>query len=97
MLGKLADKSNYTKEEITNMDWSEKCRLIQSDPVTTSRYFDNRVHEFMKIVLKSNLHPLGQIIDHFVRVEFQHRGSPHVYVLLWVQSAHGIKFMARKF
>ena len=51
------------------------------------RYFDNRVHEFMKIVLKSNLHPLGQITDHFVRVEFQHRGSPHVHVLLWVQSA----------
>ena len=87
ILGKLVDNRNYTLEEIKNLDWSEKCRLVQSDPVTTSRYFDNRVHEFFKIVLKSECHPLGKITDHFVRVEFQHRGSPHVHVLLWVKSA----------
>ena len=87
ILGKLVDNRNYTSEEIKNLDWSEKCRLVQSDPVTTSRYFNNRVHEFFKIVLKSECHPLGKITDHFIRVEFQHRGSPHVHVLLWVKSA----------
>ena len=76
ILGKLVDQKMYTKEDIQNMEWGEKTRLVQSDPVTCSRYFDNRVHEFMNHVLKSNHHPLGKITDHFIRVEFQHRGSP---------------------
>ena len=37
--------------------------------------------------LKSNHHPLGKITDHFIRVEFQHRGSPHVHMLLWIDNA----------
>ena len=87
ILGKLVDNKSYSPQEIEDMDWSEKCRLVQSDPVTTSRYFDNRVHEFMKIVLKSHHHPLGKIKDHFIPVEFQQRGSPHVHMLLWIESA----------
>ena len=87
ILGKLVDQKMYTKEDIQNMEWGEKTRLVQSDPVTCSRYFDNRVHEFMNHVLKSNHHPLGKITDHFIRVEFQHRGSPHVHMLLWIDNA----------
>ena len=87
ILGKLVDQKMYTKEDIQNMEWGEKTRLVQSDPVTCSRYFDNRVHQFMNHVLKSNHHPLGKITDHFIRVEFQHRGSPHVHMLLWIDNA----------
>ena len=76
----------YTKENIQNMEWGEKTRLVQSDPVACSRYFDNRVHEFMNHVLKSNHHLLGKITDHIIRVEFQHRGSPHVHMLLWIDN-----------
>ncbi|KAL3987658.1 hypothetical protein ACER0C_014773 [Sarotherodon galilaeus] len=31
--------------------------------------------------------PLGKVIDYFYRVEFQHRGSPHIHCLLWVEGA----------
>ena len=87
ILGKLVDGKEYSEDEVKAMDWNERTRLIRSDPVTCSRYFDNRVHEFMKIVLESTHSPLGKICDSFVRVEFQQRGSPHVHVLLWTENA----------
>ena len=40
ILGKLVDQRNYTDEQQENLNWEEKCRLIQSDPVTCARHFD---------------------------------------------------------
>ena len=71
ILGTLLDQKNYTTEEIEDMDWEEKNRLIRSDPVTCSRYFDNKVREFVSHVLKSSHDPLGKITDHFIRVELK--------------------------
>ena len=34
ILGKLIDNREYTDDELENLNWDEKCRLIQSDPVT---------------------------------------------------------------
>ncbi len=31
--------------------------------------------------------PIGKIVDHFYRVEFQQRGSPHVHCLFWIEGA----------
>ena len=86
-LGKLVDQKSYTEQEIENMDWNNKTRLIRSDPVTCARYFDHRVHKFMNTVLKSPCNPLGEIADFFYRVEFQHRGSPHIHMLMWIKDA----------
>jgi hypothetical protein len=41
------------------MDWQKKTSLVQKDPVTCSRFFDHRVQQFIKIVLKSDHHPIG--------------------------------------
>ncbi|KAJ8048295.1 hypothetical protein HOLleu_00548 [Holothuria leucospilota] len=38
VLGKQIDNKCYSDEELTNMDWSTKTRLIKSDPVTCVRY-----------------------------------------------------------
>ena len=40
ILGKLIDHKDYSDEELNNLTWEEKCRLIQSDPVTCARHFD---------------------------------------------------------
>jgi len=71
VLGKLNDGRDYTDTELEDMNWHEKTRLVQIDPVTCSRFFDNRVQQFIKIVLKSEHHPIGKISDYFYRVEFQ--------------------------
>ena len=91
ILGKLVDGKDYSPQEIEAMNWEDRTRLIRSDPVTCSRYFDNRVHKFMKTVLQNAHNPLGEICDSFVRVEFQHRGSPHVHMLLWTKNAPNMK------
>ncbi len=86
MLGKLVDKKDYTKD--VSEGKLEKMivdRLIRSDPVTCSCYFDHRVQQFMNIIIKNAHNPLRK--DSFIRVEFQHRGSPYVHMLLWFENA----------
>ena len=46
----------------------------------------NISREFFK-VLKTNVSSLGILTDYYLRIEFQHRGSPHVHSLLWIQNA----------
>ena len=69
------------------MPWTEKCKLISKDPGTCSRYFNNRVQKFFKHILKSPYSPFGILTNSFYRVEFQHRGSPHIHGLLWIKNA----------
>ncbi|XP_047245588.1 uncharacterized protein LOC124882907 isoform X2 [Girardinichthys multiradiatus] len=65
------------------LNWSEKCDILRSNPVTTMRMFDKRVEALFRDLLFSPAKPLGEIIDYFYRVEFQHRGSPHIHMLIW--------------
>ena len=87
ILGKLIDDKDYSDEELNNLTWEEKCRLIQSDPVTCARHFDFQFNTFLKDVLMSELAPLGKIKDWFYRVEYQQRGSPHIHMLIWLDNA----------
>ena len=48
MLARLNDDIEYLDEEIENLSWQEKTKLVQKDPVTCSRYFDHRVQEFLQ-------------------------------------------------
>ena len=86
MLAKLNDDADLTDTDIEKLTWQEKTKLVQKDPVTCSRYFDHRVHEFLNTVLKSNCEPIGKVKDYFYRVEFQQRGSPHIHMLVWVEN-----------
>lgn len=86
-LGLLVDGKKYSESDISTMSWETKCRLIRSDPVTCARYFQHRVDSFLKVFLKSNASPLGILKDHFYRIEFKQRGSPHVHGLLWIEDA----------
>ncbi|KAJ8048375.1 hypothetical protein HOLleu_00659 [Holothuria leucospilota] len=87
ILGRTVHNKEYSDAEMLNMTWHEKSELIQSDPVTCARHFDYMIRRFINDVLLSSYHPVGEIIDHFYRVEFQQRGSPHIHMLAWVSSA----------
>ncbi|XP_071176458.1 uncharacterized protein [Mytilus edulis] len=87
ILGKLNDGKEYTDNELEKMDWHQKSKLVQKDPVTCSRYFDYRVQQFINLVLKSDHDPIGKLTDFFYRVEFQQRGSPHIHILIWIENA----------
>ena len=74
ILGNLIDHKNYSEEELNNLTWEDRCRLIQSDPVTCARSFDFQFNTFLKDVLTSELAPLGNVKNWFYRVEYQQRG-----------------------
>jgi hypothetical protein len=86
-LGKLVKNLDYTDEDVRNLSWTERCELIQADPVTCTRYFNHRIQIFISDVFKSPLAPLGNVLDYFYRVEFQQRGSPHINLLVCIENA----------
>ena len=86
ILKQILDDVKLSVEEVLEFQWSERADLIRRDPVTCARYFDHRSKELFK-VLRSEVSPLGKLTDYYLRIEFQHRGSPHVHSLLWVQDA----------
>ena len=96
MLAKLNDRIDYSEQELENLSWQEKTKLVQKDPVTCSRYFDHRVQEFLNTVLKSSCEPIGKLLDYFYRVEFQQRGSPHIHMLVWIENAPTLETNSEK-
>ena len=83
--GKLVDDKEYSDSELENLNWEEKSRLFQSDPVTCARHFDYQFNQFLRHFLMSNAAPLGKIADLFYQVEYQQRGSPHIHMLIWLE------------
>lgn len=75
--------------DVENLTFEEKAELIRSDPVTCALYFEHRFKEVKKTWFKTKEGPFGQYtINHmYYRIEFQHRGSPHVHMLLWLEGA----------
>ncbi|XP_038135176.1 uncharacterized protein LOC119779572 [Cyprinodon tularosa] len=69
------------------LDWTAKSEILRSNPVTCMRMFDKRVEALYRDLLLSDAQPLGRVVDFFHRVEFQHRGSPHIHGLVWVEGA----------
>ncbi|KAL1277145.1 hypothetical protein QQF64_023818 [Cirrhinus molitorella] len=71
----------------SELDWSEKCEILRSNPVTAMRMFEKRVEALMRDLIMSPAQPIGEVIDFYYRVEFQLRGSPHIHCLFWVKDA----------
>ena len=87
-LGKLVDKKDYSRDiQNSSLSWETRSRLVQTDPVTCVRHFDNRVSQFINTILRNPDCPLGALKDYFYRVEFQQRGSPHIHMLAWIANA----------
>lgn len=84
ILGKLVDNKEYTDDELENLNWEEKSRLIQSDPVTCARHFDYQINQFIQRFLLSKAAPLGKIADWFYRVEYQQQDR---LMLIWLENA----------
>ena len=87
-LGLLVDKEVYSDEYITNeMSFDKKCQLVTAHPAVCSRYFNNCVEKYIKLILMSPHSPFGQLVDYVYRFEFQKRGSPHIHGLFWICNA----------
>ena len=53
MLYFTVDKKELSKEEITEFNWKEKCRLIAKDPITCARNFDFMTQQLLTVLKNS--------------------------------------------
>ncbi|KAK3083914.1 hypothetical protein FSP39_005261 [Pinctada imbricata] len=84
-------RQQRSDKDFYDLNWNQKSTLLKHDPVTVARMFDRRFHLFLKMVIFSDLEPIGKVTDYFYRVEFQQRGSPHVHCLFWIKDAPKIE------
>ncbi len=49
--------------------------------------FDKCVEVLFRDLILSPAQPIGKVVDYFYRMEFQHRGNPHIHCLTWVEGA----------
>ncbi|CAF1691763.1 unnamed protein product, partial [Adineta ricciae] len=88
MLTEVLENKVITLEEAENTDYEKKCELIRIDPVTCVRYLKHRL-KCLSEILSVPCGPFQEyeLVDKYVRIEFQARGSPHVHALLWLKNA----------
>ena len=78
-------KKDLTHKGIKKMTYLKKCELLNCDPATVARHFQNRLELYFKAVLNSSINNLGgKILYYAIKIEFQMRGSPHAHMLIWV-------------
>ncbi|CAL1671665.1 unnamed protein product [Lasius platythorax] len=61
-------------------------RKLNENPRVADEYFAKRVDEYMKILGKK-----FNIQDFWWRFEYQHRGSPHIHAVLWMDGAPDVR------
>jgi len=88
ILFKVVYNRKITIDQAKKISRSEKIDIVSKDPVTVSRYFENRIMELLKYT-NSPAGPFRNhmISDYFWRDDFQNRGSPHVHMLTWHNNA----------
>lgn len=84
ILSKL-NNLNLSEEDIQNLSYHERCKLLNSNPVLLARHFQFRVETFFKEIILDG--PLGKTKYYAIRVEFQVRGSPHIHSFVWIDDA----------
>ena len=57
---------------------------MRADPLLTATHFERRFKALFQHVINGPDLPLGEVTDHFIRVEFQNRGSPHYHMFFWI-------------
>ena len=60
----------FSEEDIVTMPFVEKSKWLRQNPVTAARHFQYRLDSFFQMFLKSKAHPVGELVDYAIRVEF---------------------------
>ena len=74
-------------DENGEIDYFQKCEILNNNPVLVARHFQYRVETFFKEIIINKKSPLGSVENYAIKVEFQLRGSPHVHCFIWVKNA----------
>ena len=67
------------------MTYDEKCKMLNSNPVVVAKHFQYRSECLFSDVLLGSGNPVGKLLYHAIRIEFQFRGSPHPLCFVWIK------------
>ncbi|XP_037811885.1 uncharacterized protein LOC119603786 [Lucilia sericata] len=88
ILAKIVENKTISEEEAINYTTQQKYNLIRLDPITCSRYFDQRIrHLFKHFKVNGGVFDEYKVIKFYWRIEFQQRGSPHVHGIYWIENS----------
>ena len=69
--------------------------LIRSDPITCALYYNHRLLEFRKLLIKE-ASIMGKVIDFFFVTEFQARGNEHDHAVIWIKNVPKFQISSNK-
>ena len=78
--------SNYLRKVNSVSDSYPIGKLCTEDPVSVSRKFSQKFHDFFDTVIL-NGGVLGPVAHYFYKKEYQARGAPHYHIILWIEGA----------
>ena len=61
-------------------------RLCTEDPISVSRQFSYKFHDFFNIVIMKWA-VLGTVDHYYLKKEYQMRGAPHYHIVLWIRDS----------
>ncbi|KAH7974156.1 hypothetical protein HPB49_010591 [Dermacentor silvarum] len=63
--------------------------MASDDHDVCAAYFDHKVRIIMSILSNKQISPFGRyyVVDYFRHIEYQHMGSTHAYIILWLNDA----------
>ena len=76
---------NLTDEEVRNLTYQQRIKLLNDNPVLVARHFQYKVQVFFKEIVLDG--PLGKTKYYALRIEFQEWGSPHVHAFVRILDA----------
>ena len=71
--------------EIQHMTYDEKCKMLNSNPVVVAKHFQYRLECLFRDVLMGSGNPVGELLHHAIRIEFQFGGSSHAHYFIWIK------------
>ncbi|GFW98360.1 ATP-dependent DNA helicase [Trichonephila clavipes] len=92
----VGKNTTVTRQQIEDEHYINNCietnlAFLRSIPNSTW-YWSNRKKDLFAMIrqlVEKKLSPFGKyyVVEYFKRIEFQHRGSPHAHILLWLNNS----------
>ena len=73
------DARRRSSDELT---WSKRAELLRDHPVLAARLHKLQLEAFFNKIVKGRSKPFGEVLDHWIRIEFQGKGTAHSHWLL---------------
>ena len=80
------DLGEYLCKVNPNMKDLPISALVAADPISASRFIENKRKAFIDFIMSSN-NPIGKVAHYFCRREYQGRGLQHFHFAIWIEGA----------